>query len=362
MSSSFPSVPSPSSATGGKDDDVAASSKSPFAKLSSLDSSKKYTLVFLVSVGTTLLITGASGGRLLKKVKMPPTADPMASTRSSATASSAVASTSKAPIAAAPPPARAVKKGWLARVLKPTPAASTSTPPLSASQIQPLLIPPRQLFADPFSFPSSSSNRGRFRILRSWSSNRNDPTAYFLPNSLISSQSTIFSDNVDLEDRLHNDGTLDEPFKGELGFNPALDAFKALAIATAITLSLFSAGIYGLIKWYKVDDLKSLALAISYDLTPNLTGPNRPTVPIWAQPTSNANPEPEELDSDQRPNNDDRLTPKETNYWTLFKAQLDQEAEEHKARKVQEWQELQEVRRRNGLERNRQVLRGSVGK
>ncbi|SCZ87981.1 BZ3500_MvSof-1268-A1-R1_Chr2-1g04107 [Microbotryum saponariae] len=347
MSSSPPSVPS--SATGGKDD-VAAPSKSPFAKLSSLDPSKKYTLVFLVSVGTTLLITGASGGRLLKKVKMPPTADPMASARSSATASSAVASTSKAPIAAAPPPARAVKKGLLARVLKPTPAASTSTP-LSASQIEPLVIPPRQLFADPLSFPSSSSSRGRFRILRSWSSNRNDPTAYFLPNSFISSQSIIFSNNVDLEDRLHNDGgTLDEPFKGELGFNPALDAFKALAIATAITLSLFSAGIYGLLKWYKVDDLKSLALAISYDVTPKLTGTNRPTVPTWAQPTSNTDPEPEELDSAERQKSDDRLTPEETNYWSSFKAQLDQEAEEHKVRKVQQWQELQEARRRNGLE------------
>ncbi|SCV72290.1 BQ2448_4984 [Microbotryum intermedium] len=359
------SLPETTSNPSDRKDGAATPSKNPFAKLTSLDPSKKYTLVFLVSVGTTLLVTGASGGRLLKRFKMTPSTAPAGSASSSATTSNAAPSTSTAPIAAAPRPAQVVKKGLLARVLKPTPGTSTSTP-LVASQIQPLVIPPRQLFADPFSLPSSSSSsssssgRGRSSILRSWSSNRNDPTAYFLPNALISSQSSIFASNVDLEDRLHNDGTLEEPSRGELGFNPAHDAFKALAIATAITLSLFSAGVYGLIKWYKVDDLKSLALAISYDVAPKLTGPNQPTVPTWAQPTSEADSEPE-LDLTDRPSNE-ILTPEETSYWASFKAQLDKEAEEHESRKIQQWQELQEARGRSALEGRGEGMWGSVAR
>jgi hypothetical protein len=201
------------------------SSSNPLKLLSTLDPSKKYTLVFLVSVGTTLLLTGASGGRLLKRAK-------------ASTASPTPAPTPAPKAASAPLP-----------VPRPPPVSASST------------LPPAPFFANP-----NSVNRPR-SVLRSWRVAASPSplpatgaaTAYFLPNATLLSASSSFATALDQADRLHKDGV--EP-EGEIlddGFNPAVFAAKAFAIATGLTVGAFAVAIGGVMAWLGVSDVSRSA-------------------------------------------------------------------------------------------------------
>lgn len=228
-------------ASSGTDTDASSSqstparSNNPLHVLSTIDSSKKYTLVFLVSVGTTLLVTGASGGRLLKKAKKV-TAEPVASAAS----------------------VQPVKR---ARInLKPTAPVPAPTPtPIPIPRVSPLDLnvpstpPPVPIFADPHSL--APPRRSLLRSFKQDTAAGPKATAYFLPNATLLAESNAFAENLDTADKLHKDGTLDQPDAPEDGFNPALYAFKAFAIATTITVSAFGLGIVGLMKYLGVNDV-----------------------------------------------------------------------------------------------------------
>lgn len=208
-----------------------ASSKNPLKALSTLDPSKKYTLVFLMSVGATLLVTGRTGGGLLKKAKH----------------------------ATAPPQPAAASASTLTTPLPP-PAAPSIVPPKPVSRRPPPFAPalaPLPLFADPHSLRPPTKS-----LLRTWrtpapSSSRTGATAYFLPNATLLAGSNSFAEALDREDKLHKDGepTKDEEEIVDDGFNPAVFAAKAFGIATALTIGAFTLGIAGVMLWYGVDDV-----------------------------------------------------------------------------------------------------------
>lgn len=212
-----------------------------WASLSPADQ-KKYTLVFLVSLGTTLLVTGRSGGSLLKRAK-----------KSEASAPPRIASIPlKKPQPSVSPSA-------------PTP--SGSTPPKLAPTSSLLEAPPTSfLHPNSLSIPSS---RSRKRLLPSFvnpppsSTSSRSPSSYFLPNTLLTSHSTAYAKELDRQDKLHEDGTTpleeQEPEPIEDGFNPAIYAAKALGIATAITFTGFGLGIWGIMKWLGVDDVSNFS-------------------------------------------------------------------------------------------------------
>lgn len=205
---------------------------SPTSKLSALDDpTKKYTLIFLVSVGTTLLVTGASGGRLLKRAKSataPPSAAP--------SPSGASLRPSAPPPSAAPPRA--------------TPAFSTPPAPHPSTKRA-------QHVLKSFRVPSTASpSVVQGRKLGA------GPNDFFLPNAVILDHSNAFAEQLDREDRLHKDGP-DQPDAPDDGFNPALFAAKAFAIATALTGTAFAAGIGGLMYYLGAEDVSAVCPTLS---------------------------------------------------------------------------------------------------
>ncbi|GAA5843630.1 hypothetical protein JCM9279_000813 [Rhodotorula babjevae] len=283
---------------------------------------KKAATVFLVSVGVTLLVTGRSGGKLLKRAKA---------------AEGAAPAPAAAPRPAAPPPPpRAPRPA-------PTPAHVRPAPTAAAEPVQPpvstrLPTPPPMSFLHPNSlaapkprrflpsFVSSSSTTSSpgadtpFSIL----SSRPSPSSYFLPNPALTAQSTAFAAQLDKLDKLHEDGEGPPPAI-EDGFNPAVYAAKAFGIASAITFSVFGAGIWGVMKWLEVDDLEGLALALQHRL-PGVFDEHRPSVPSWAQPSSTSR----RTDAPADP----ATEAEELSYWASVKETLDREAEEDRIRKV----------------------------
>ncbi|GAA5862914.1 hypothetical protein JCM8547_003619 [Rhodosporidiobolus lusitaniae] len=296
---------------------------------------KKATLIFLVSLGTTLLITGRSGGKLLKRAKASEgsAAAPAGLTRATA---QAVPTTTTAARPAPPPPS-------LPRVPPSTAPETVKQPPISlklppappSSFLHPnSLTPPkprRLLQSFVASSPASSSPDG-VSIL----SSRPAPSAYFLPNPTLLSQSTAYASQLDKLDKLHEEGE-EQPQAPEDGFNPALYAMKALGIATAITFSSFGLGIYGLMRYFEAEDLDSLALALQHQVSPVLDS-HRPSLPSWALPSA----KPDSPPASSSPNSPD-ATPdgeEELSYWASLKEELDREAEERKAERRAAWERM----------------------
>lgn len=206
---------------------------------------KKAITIFLCSLGITLLVTGRSGGKMMKSAR--------AGQAEAAVEVQKVAQAGKAADAAtAPLPPR-------------QPSPPTRSRPESAGDAaipaQPTLLPSSYLYPDSLVPPKQT------RLLRSFVSpsspdtpvsvlpSRLPASSYFLPNPQISSASKAFSDEVDRLDKLHEFGTLEQAQELPEAFNPALYAMKALGIATIITLGTFSAGVYGLMRWIGVDDV-----------------------------------------------------------------------------------------------------------
>lgn len=229
---------------------------------------KKAVTVFLCSLGVTLLITGRSGGNLLKRAKATETSADTAATSSSAAA-----------------PRREIKSAARPRPPPPAPTPSMSaTPPTTPAPPRPQAPPVS--FLHPNALTPPAQPRPRRRLLASFilppsspsppsvlpsSSHRSAaPSSYFLPNPTIVARSTAFADELDKYDKLHEDGAPLPPPSEDDGFNPAWFAFKALAIATALSVGTFAAGIYGVMRYLGVDDVSGARLA-NFSLSLSLT-------------------------------------------------------------------------------------------
>ncbi|BGP32586.1 hypothetical protein JCM10296v2_004367 [Rhodotorula toruloides] len=286
---------------------------------------KKAITIFLCSLGITLLVTGRSGGKMLKKAQAGE-AGSVGQVQEVAQAKKAVEATST-PLPpryrSRPPPAEE--------------AASSPQPiPLPSSFLHPdSLVPPKptRLLR---SFVAPSPPDAPVSVLPS----RLPASSYFLPNPQITSASKAFADEVERLDKLHENGTMEKQELPE-GFNPALYAAKALGIATLITLGTFSAGVYGLMQWFGVDDLEMLAIGVRQSL-PGFLDAHRPTIPSWAQPV----PSPKPLAPDASATADD-AEEEELSYFASLKAKLDQEAEEDRLEKQSAWERMR--RRAEGI-------------
>ncbi|BGP48655.1 hypothetical protein JCM10450v2_004531 [Rhodotorula kratochvilovae] len=279
---------------------------------------KKYATVFLVSVGVTLLVTGRSGGKLLKRAKAAEGAAP-------------AATPTPAPRRAAPPPP------------PPAPAPAPARPAPAPAPIEPiqpsvstaLPTPPPLSFLNPNALTAPRPRR----FLPSFSSApvsvvsaRPAPSSYFLPNPTLTAQSTAFAARLDALDRLHEDGEGPPP-PIEDGFNPAVYAAKAFGIATAITVGTFAAGVWGVMCWLEVDDLEGLALALQHRL-PGVFDEHRPSVPSWALPSSSSSSH--TLDTPPDPAKE----AEEMSYWASVKETLDREAAEDRAERRSAWERM----------------------
>ncbi|GAA5916267.1 hypothetical protein JCM5296_002635 [Sporobolomyces johnsonii] len=274
---------------------------------------KKYTAVFLVSLGTALLVTGRSGGSLLKRAKKAEASAPAPL--------NAVLTTTRAPPPA--PPSRDPVVPSPAAPAPPTTALPTPPPP---SFLHPdSLTPPKprrllRLLVSPSPQPSALSSRPA-------------PSAYFLPNSHLASVSNAYATELDRLDKLHELGVVEEDKPVlEDGFNPAVFAAKAFAIATAITFSTFAVGIYGVMKWLGVSDMESLSLELTHRVSPFLVS-HRPSLPAWALPSESVSSTPDS--TDDHPTNQEELS-----YWAQFKQTLDQEAEERRRERQIAWERM----------------------
>ncbi|KAM0753289.1 hypothetical protein T439DRAFT_378988 [Meredithblackwellia eburnea MCA 4105] len=292
--------------------------KNPFEDM---DSSKKYTLVFLVSMGTTLLVTGASGGRLLKRAK-----------------------TATATPTAQPAPT-------------PSPLYSASAPTIALKQPpRAPKIPLHQLNAKQISTPTLFTTDKPKHWLKSWrfdSPSYPSSPQYFLPNATILNESNKMAIIMDREDKVHmygpeaakREAEEDEKPIPDDGFNPAFYAFKALAIATAITFTSFGVAIGGVMYYFGVNDLESLSLALSHTI-PSKLASRRPNLPTWLQPSSlKSSPSSEEGEAAKGGNRQEEDEVKEEDregvaYWVEVKETLDREAEESKERRRKEWESL----------------------
>ncbi|GAA6043471.1 hypothetical protein JCM8097_000727 [Rhodosporidiobolus ruineniae] len=301
---------------------------------------KKATLIFLVSLGTTLLVTGRSGGKLLKRAKASEGAAPPP--RTPPTPAPATRALPPQPPRPTPPPPRPSPPPT---TVKHDPVSLTlpQAPPASFLHPNSLTPPrPRRLLPSFVASPSSSSS-DEPSILSS--TTRPPPSAYFLPNPTLVSASTAYAKQLDRLDKLHEEGEADLPPPIEDGFNPAVYAMKALVIATALTVGTFGAGIYGLMKYLGADDLDTLALELSHRVTPFLHD-NRPSVPAWALPSSSSSstdsPSPSP-DSSSAPASDPDASAEaqeELSYWASIKETLDREAEERKVERKSAWERM----------------------
>ncbi|GAA5925881.1 uncharacterized protein JCM15063_005151 [Sporobolomyces koalae] len=312
-----------------------------WASLSPADQ-KKYTLVFLVSLGTTLLVTGRSGGSLLKRAKKSETATPVTPVGPVSTAAPVVRRPRSIVTPSPPPPPQVASKLRANTWSQVAPPPSFLHPNLVSIPKPRRLLPSLLLERRPLDSSSTSSTFGRIPA-----------SSYFLPNPTLTRESTRYAEELDRQDKLHEDGTAVEPeLVVDDGFNPAVYAAKALGIATLITFSTFGIGIYGIMKWLQVDDIESLSLALSHRLGPTLRE-NRPTLPAWALPSSTTQPPTTTSKDVEREPLVDRIgnrrvqdakgeeEEEELSYWTEVKETLDREAEERKRQRLEQWQELQ---------------------
>ncbi|GAA6062973.1 hypothetical protein JCM10212_005732 [Sporobolomyces blumeae] len=304
---------------------------------------KKYTLVFLVSLGTTLLVTGRSGGSLLKRAKNSEASAPGPAVSHTPQVES---SRRRAP----PPPPRAPAVAPLASTKRTRSVRhrTSDAPPLPEA-------PPASFLHPDLLHPPSSPRR---RLLPSFVSTprpasvaeRPSPSAYFLPNSTLTSHSTAYASELDRADKLHEEGDKPGPTEAELdelrkeGFNPAVFAMKALGIATALTFSAFGVGVYGVMRWFGVSDLEGLSLALTHQVSPTLDE-HRPSLPSWALPSTWSSTRSTEgsqsrtasgrLDEDE-----DATEREELSYWAQVKETLDREAEEKKRDRRAAWERM----------------------
>ncbi|KWU42023.1 hypothetical protein RHOSPDRAFT_27242 [Rhodotorula sp. JG-1b] len=304
---------------------------------------KKAVTVFLCSLGVTLLITGRSGGKLLKRAK----ATEANSATADAVATSSAATRLKSATRPRPPPPPAPATTSTSASASAIPATAPTpprpqAPPISFLHPNALTPPaqprPRRRLLPSFILPSSPSPSPSVLPL---SSRRRSPapSSYFLPNPTIVARSTAFADELDKYDKLHEDGApLPPPAAGEDdGFNPAWFAFKALAIATALSVGTFAAGIYGVMRYLGVDDVESLALSLQHRL-PSVFDAHRPSLPDWATPSSSSQAESLPLEQGSSEIKD-KEAEEEMSYWASVKETLDREAEENRRERRRAWEE-----------------------
>ncbi|GAA5820804.1 hypothetical protein JCM11251_003168 [Rhodosporidiobolus azoricus] len=295
---------------------MAEPAKEPKASLFDFtpEQQRKGTVVFLVSIGVTLLVTGRSGGKLLKRAKA--SEGSAAAAGPAATPTLATNSTQPPPRPSPPPPPTRVQE-------PPVSLRLPSAPPASFLHPDSLTPPtPRRLLPSFVSSPSSVSQLPT----------RPAPSAYFLPNPTLLRHSTKYAEELDKLDKLHEEGSAVPP-PVEDGFNPAVYAAKALVIATAITFSAFGVGIYGLMRYLEVDDLESLALALSENVSPVLDA-NRPSLPSWALPSPKTTSDSSVASFIPQEEED------ELSYWQSIKDTLDKEAEESKVERRTAWERM----------------------
>lgn len=219
---------------------------------------KKAATVFLVSLGVTLLVTGRSGGKLLKRAKAAETSAPAPASASAprhAPPPPPAPRPAPAPAPAPVQPARAARS--VTEHIQP-PVSTTLPPPPPASFLHPnaLSAPkPRRFLPSFVSSSPSPSTPTPLSVL----SSRPAPSSYFLPNPTLTAQSTAFAARLDTLDKLHEEGEGPPPAI-EDGFNPAVYAAKAFGIATVITVGTFAVGVWGVMRWLEVDDVSSAGL------------------------------------------------------------------------------------------------------
>lgn len=275
-------------------------SSSPLSKFTALDASKKYTLMFLMSVGATLLVTGASGGRLLKRARRA-AAEPIPTPQ--------------------PKPASIIPL-----VPTPRPSAPSAVPPPVSSSRQSLLDLATSF--PPIVTPQRS-------LLRQWSKDKGSDLSFWIPNSTLAESSALAAQAADAYDKFQSGDDQVEQNYVDDGFNPALYGAKAFGIATLITFSTFGAGIYAVMRYFGVSDVSScpsrnrslmrfqmegLSLALSHRVEPAMMA-NRPTIPAWALPTSKTPTTPGEEEENEEHKEG-------VAYWVEVKETLDREAEE----------------------------------
>lgn len=249
-----------------------------------LDSTKKYTLVFLVSLGTTLLVTGFSGGRLLKRAKQDATPAATAAAAGTARGAAADGAAAKSEIAAKVKAATAAnaaasteKDGYTRAFERAQSQPSTSTAPtLQAPSISASLQPRR-------------SRARRNSLLASWWTSAHGPDlSFWLSNPSLVKMSLMAAEEDKRIERggvarasgtalplypddgrpqlapqrvhVHGQGSKwreahESAPETEDRFNAAFYAFKAFGIATVLTTSGFAAGIFLLMRHYKVDNV-----------------------------------------------------------------------------------------------------------
>ncbi|GAA5945141.1 hypothetical protein JCM3775_004868 [Rhodotorula graminis] len=295
---------------------------------------KKAATVFLVSVGVTLLVTGRSGGKLLKRAKATEGAAPAPTTapRHAAPAPPPPRAPPAPRLAPTPAPVRPAP-GPIEPVQPPVSTRLPTPPPMSFLHPNSLAAPKPRRFLPSFvssSTGAASSSSSSADTPLSVLASRPSPSSYFLPNPALTAQSTAFAAQLDKLDKLHEDGEGPPPAI-EDGFNPAVYAAKAFGIASVITLSVFGAGIWGVMRWLDVDDLEGLALALQHRL-PGVFDEHRPSVPAWAQPSSTSRT----TDAVADP----ATEAEELSYWASVKETLDREAEEDRVERRGAWERM----------------------
>ncbi|KAK9900035.1 hypothetical protein P389DRAFT_7000 [Cystobasidium minutum MCA 4210] len=183
-----------------------------------IDWQKKATLVFLASVGVTLLLTGATGSRMIKK---PPTVTP------SSAQSSPKASLRPARVAATPH-ASTSSSGPLAFV-KNIPGASGLPPRRTSSRLRALF----QSTPTPATISSLD-----------FMSNQHSALAKELPKPNILGGGLVDPEEANIPEPAPEDKV-----------NALLDAIKAFTLATTITLGTTGAGIYLLSRYLGANDI-----------------------------------------------------------------------------------------------------------
>lgn len=217
---------------------------SPLSTLSNLDSSKKYTVLFLVSAATTLLITGKSGKSLMQRAKRM-AAEP-ASTSAVPRGHSEQRTGILASLELLPPPGVAGPAA-----LAPLPNLIPFSRPARRRRISPALADLASSFP-----PLAQQHRS---LLKQWSQDKGTDLSFWLPNTTLTADSIAAA---------HDDELSDLPGAGQFlppegaapyiddGVNPAVFAAKAFLYATALTLSAFGLGVWGVMRWYHVSDVR----------------------------------------------------------------------------------------------------------
>lgn len=231
---------------------------------------KKAVTVFLCSLGVTLLITGRSGGKLLKRAKATET-----TTATSSSSSSSAGGPPRQPPPPPPPPSRApASTSTPTPTPTPTPRQRPQAPPISflhpdeltpglsrRRRVLPSFVLPASVSSASSSAASTEAGTGHAISVLGSASRPPAPSSYFLPNPTIVAASTAFADELDKYDKLHEEGERPPPASEDDGFNPAVFAMKALGIATVLSVGTFAAGIYGVMRYLGVQDVSPRATA-----------------------------------------------------------------------------------------------------